>query len=526
MTGDELGSQRHGRLSRGLHLGLRARIAVVVAGVALVLSGAVSVMTLTVARGTLLDAREDAATRRAVANAQTVGLAVSGQDPGTNLQLTLSSLSDVGKPSVALDGGRTPVSLDPRYPVEDLPDALVDRALEDGEPAIMRYRSGGETLVAVAVPLDEPGAAFFEVSPLDDIESALSSIGLALLIAVVGSTAAAALLGYWASAYTIRPLTRMATAAEAVAEGDLTTRVPWDEYEHDHDLAPLAANFNDMVQTLEERIERDARFASDVSHELRSPLTTLRAGIQVLANNRDEMPERAQKALDLLELDVQRFAQLVEDLLEISRFDAGAVRLELEDVALLPMVRATVASLAAERVPVSHEPGIEDLVIACDRRRLARILANFIDNAEKYADGITNVSIEMEEPDPDDPDREPMVVIAVEDSGPGVPEDQRASVFDRFNRGTQGGSRGTDVGVGLGLALAAEHANLQGGAVWVEDRADGGQGARFVVALPCLDLGDGHDQGDLSAATPETTSNLTLTGEHRAITVADTGGRP
>jgi len=118
------------------------------------------------------------------------------------------------------------------------------------------------------------------------------------------------------------------------------------------------------------------------------------------------------------------------------------------------------------------------------------------------------------------------VRIGVEDAGPGVPESQRAAVFDRFNRGDQGGARGSDVGVGLGLALAAEHARLQAGRVWVEDRTDGGQGARFVVELPLHEVGHeiGHEHGsdtDLSLASPESTSNLTLTGEHRVISIGD-----
>ena len=191
----------------------------------------------------------------------------------------------------------------------------------------------GEPLVAVGVPLPRERAAYFEVYRLDDIDESLRSLGLTLLVATSLTTVVAGALGYWASRYTLRPINRIGDAAEAVALGQLDTRLDYAEYAHDADLAPLVANFNGMVSALEERIDRDARFASDVSHELRSPLTTLNAGIKVLANARDEMPERAQVALDLLSLDVERFTQLVEDLLEISRFDAGAVRLELDEVA-------------------------------------------------------------------------------------------------------------------------------------------------------------------------------------------------
>ena len=106
-----------------------------------------------------------------------------------------------------------------------------------------------------------------------------------------------------------------------------------------------------MAQALQDRIERDARFASDVSHELRSPLMTLAASIEVLENQRDELPERAQAALDLLVADVDRFQQLVEDLLEISRFDAGVARLELEEVHLAELVMQAVSYATDADVP-------------------------------------------------------------------------------------------------------------------------------------------------------------------------------
>ncbi|UDY35951.1 ATP-binding protein [Dermatobacter hominis] len=167
------------------------------------------------------------------------------------------------------------------------------------------------------------------------------------------------------------------------------------------------------------------------------------------------------------------------------------------------------------------------MVLACDKRRVARILANYLDNAEKYADGASGVFVERHVPEPDEiaagiPADELTVRIAVEDRGAGVPESERGRIFDRFNRGDQGGSRGSDVGVGLGLALVAEHARLQGGRVWVEDREDGGQGSRFVVELPLLAVDDVEE--DLSAATPEAASALTLTGEHTAITVGPQPG--
>src|SRR5205814_1669669 len=127
-----------------------------------------------------------------------------------------------------------------------------------------------------------------------------------------------------------------------------------------------------------------ARFASDVSHELRSPLMTLAASVEVLQARREEMPERAQTALDLLVADVSRFQGLVEDLLEISRFDAGAIRLHLEDLLVGEFVRQAVTVSSVRDAPVKISERGERMVIQGDRRRLARVVANLIDNARNH----------------------------------------------------------------------------------------------------------------------------------------------
>ena len=115
------------------------------------------------------------------------------------------------------------------------------------------------------------------------------------------------------------------------------------------------------------------------------------------------------------------------------------------------------------------------MVVRVDKRRFARVLANLLDNADKYAGGATEVTLEL---------RGEVVQIAIEDRGNGVPEAEREVIFDRFSRGSESGNRASDSGVGLGLALVDEHVRLHGGQVWVEDRRDGQPGARFVVELP------------------------------------------
>ncbi|MDQ2678836.1 MAG: HAMP domain-containing histidine kinase [Actinomycetota bacterium] len=533
-----------GNLLSGFQIGLRGRITLAVALVGLLLSVVLSVTTITVARSTLLDTREDSLSRQAVANSETVRANAGIDSPeATDLQTLLSSLPQGGIPSLIV-GGAGPgepvtVSVNPKYGVDVLPSELRTRVVEDRENSIMRFHSNGQPLLAVGVAVPDSDASYFEVNTLDDIDTAIRSLSLTLLVATALATIVAMALGFWASRYALHPLRRIGEAAESVALGQLDTRIDYDDYASDIDLAPLVANFNEMVSALQERIDRDARFASDVSHELRSPLTTLNASIEVLLNSRDELSERSGQALDLLNLDMRRFTQLVEDLLEISRFDAGAVRLELDTVALVPTVEAAVRIISDGDVPVEADPELADVAISCDKRRLMRILANFLDNASKYADGATAVFVERSDGHhdahhdnrPDAPlGQGPMIEIAVEDSGSGVPEAERTRIFDRFNRGDQGGARGTDLGVGLGLALAAEHARLQGGRVWVEDRHDGGQGSRFVLELPLNEPTDDDDDSlrldDLAAVTPEEAESFALTGELPAIRTDGLGDRP
>ena len=214
---------------------------------------------------------------------------------------------------------------------------------------------------------------------------------------------------------------------------------------------------------------------------------TLSASVEVMEARRQELPERAQAALDLLTSDVSRFQGLVEDLLEISRFDAGAIRLNLEDLPVAQFVRNAVAVSAAPLTPVTVTPRAERAMIHADRRRLARVIANLIDNARAYGGGDPEITITDADP-PDEPLTH--VQIAVEDHGPGVPIEERALIFERFARGATAGRRAGSEGAGLGLALVDEHVRIHGGRVWVDDRRDGEPGASFVIELPASDVAE------------------------------------
>jgi two-component system, OmpR family, sensor histidine kinase MtrB len=459
------------RLSLTRRLGLRARITLAFAVGALLLSALLAATTLALTRENLLNQREDSAT---VILFQNAGIIQRRINPEANIQEVLSSLFNplAGRSVLYFDDEYE--TLNPAYGEDALPAGLREAVL-GGQPARMRYELRGQMSLAVGVPIASADAAYFEITALDDLEDTLTALGVSLAGASLLTTLAGASFGWWASRRALRPLTGVSTAALALAAGRLDTRL---ESSDDPDLRPIASSFNDMAQALQDRIERDARFASDVSHELRSPLMTLAASIEVMDNQRDELPERARSALDLMVADIDRFQQLVEDLLEISRFDAGVVHLELEEVHLAELVMQAVSHSTEADVPVELDAELAGVVVQADKRRIVRVIANLLDNAAKYGGGATAVSLRQVDTG---------VQISVEDRGDGVPEADRAIIFDRFSRGGAAGRRGSSEGVGLGLALVAEHVNLHGGRVWVEERADGTPGARFTVELPVVE---------------------------------------
>jgi len=349
--------------------------------------------------------------------------------------------------------------------------------IDNREPRTMRIEVDKELVLAIGIPLDSADAAYFEFPSMQDVRSTLNSINLALTLAAVITTLLGVFLGAIVASRAVRPLTAASQAAQAIAGGRLDTRL---EETDDPDLSALTSSFNDMAAALELRVERDTRFTSDVSHELRSPLMTLAASVEVMHARREEMPERAQVALDLLIADVARFQGLVEDLLEISRFDAGAIRLNIEELLVGEFVRQAVAisSLPATSVLVSSTA--DQIIIRGDRRRLARVIANLVDNGRAYGGGELEISVFV----PDDEDPPSQVWITVEDHGLGVPLEERDLIFERFARGVVAGRRSGSDGAGLGLSLVDEHVKLHRGRVWVEERHDGTEGACFIIELP------------------------------------------
>lgn len=466
------------RQRRRRRLSLRARILWTFGVGTFVLAALLAVTTYGFTRSNLVDQRDRAGVSQAYANARRL---VSDLRSNPSSVQPLIDRLGATRPLVWYREAWT--AGDAQFGSEQLPAALASSVLERAVPARMITAVADQATLVIGIPLPEVGAAYFEFVSLEEVSSTLGSVTLSLLFAGAITTGFGILLGSIAARRAVRPLVGAAQAARTIASGRLDTRI---EASDDPDLGLLANAFNDMATALQQRVERDARFASDVSHELRSPLMTLSASVQVLQGRRDEMPERARTALDLLSADVERFQGLVEDLLEISRFDAGAVRLHLERLLVAEFVRQAVAVSSLPATPVIVEPGVDTLMIRGDKRRLARVIANLIDNARIHGGGEVEIHLGEIADTPETPDVDAglSVVISVEDHGPGVPHEDRSVVFERFARGLSAGRRGTSEGAGLGLSLVREHVRLHGGTVEVADRQDQTPGARFVIELP------------------------------------------
>jgi two-component system, OmpR family, sensor histidine kinase MtrB len=455
-------------------LGLRARVATAFALGALALSSALAGIGYVAVRSSIINQQLVSMRHQALANA--VLLRGELRVPGADVDSLISTL-DSGPNTGSLvytTGSWFPSSaaLSP----EQLPESLVTRVLL-GRPAqqLIAPRGGSELVVGVPIPPETSKsqfAAYFEIFDLADLTRTLHTLLAALTIAAIITTVAGAVLGSWAAARALRPLHETTRAALAIAGGSLNTRL---ESAHFTDLAALSSAFNQMVDQLQERIEREARFTSDVNHELRSPLTTLANSLSVLEARRDELPPKALQALDLLGAEVRRFRRLVDELLEISRFEASASDLSRDEVTIGSLVEHTVYATAAD-VPIQLAPGVAGRHISVDKRRFERIFANLFENAQRYAGGATMLAVE---------DHGDLVRFVVEDNGPGIAPEERDRIFERFSRGTSGRRRGLGDGTGLGLAIVVQHVRQHGGRVWVEDRPGGG--ARFIVELPALE---------------------------------------
>ncbi|MET8677730.1 HAMP domain-containing sensor histidine kinase [Streptomyces sp. NPDC004647] len=328
-------------------------------------------------------------------------------------------------------------------------------------------------------------------SERDDLNSLAWSLGIATGLALIGS----ALLAQAAATTVLRPVQRLGEAAKQLGEGKLDTRL---RVSGTDELADLSRTFNRTAESLEERVEelraREAasrRFVADMSHELRTPLTAITAVSEVLEDEADNLDPMIAPAVHLVVTETRRLGDLVENLMEVTRFDAGTARLVLDDVDVADQVTACIDARAwLDAVELDAKRGI---MARLDPRRLDVILANLIGNALKHGGSPVRVSVRtVAEGTP-----ESELIVEVKDHGPGIPEDVLPHVFDRFYKASA--SRPRSEGSGLGLSIALENAHIHGGDITAANSARGG--AVFTLRLP-LDasrLGPDEDEDEQDA---------------------------
>ncbi len=320
--------------------------------------------------------------------------------------------------------------------------------------------------------LPPSGPAFYFVRDAGTIESTLEQLRLALGVGALVLVGLALLAARFVARGVLAPVEEASRAAERIERGDLSARVAVTSGD---EFGAWADRFNRMAAALEESIGRleaaqgqNRRFVADVAHELRTPLSALVAEASILRDDLDSLPAGSRRAGELLVADVARLRILVDDLMEVSRFDADAEQVAAQSVDLIRVLETVVANRLPEaRLKVPSGP----LVVETDPRRLERIVGNLLDNAREHAPG-SPVEVRLEV-------TADAITIAVDDNGPGVEADRLERVFERFYKADPSRHGGSS---GLGLAIAAEHAALLGGELRATNRPEGG--LRIELRLP------------------------------------------
>jgi signal transduction histidine kinase len=380
--------------------------------------------------------------------------------------------------------------------LEALPADLRQR-VANGELAYAWTTVAGKPSLVIGGWAGVDGPAIYFIHDLKDLEDALAQLRLALVVGSVILILLALLVARVIARGVLAPVEAAGRAAERLEHGDLSARVP---VTSNDEFGTWAERFNRMADALADTIGRleaaeaqNRRFVADVAHELRTPLAALVAEASILREHLDELPTESRRAGELLVADVGRLRTLVDDLMEVSRFDAGAEQIASEPVDLGHLV----GSVSAARLPAAilHLP-TDPVVIETDPRRMERILGNLLDNAREHAAGApVEVSLAA------GPDA---IILAVADRGPGVPPDRLDRIFERFYKADPSRHGGSS---GLGLAIAAEHAALLGGRLSAVNRPDGGLRIEFRLPVTgSLPRGDetAMDGADAEAPIPRT----------------------
>jgi two-component system sensor histidine kinase MtrB len=333
----------------------------------------------------------------------------------------------------------------------------------------------------VVIPADGSIRTIYYLFPLDDVQQSLALVTRSLFTAGILLLLLIAALTWSLTRQIVTPIRLARRVAERLAAGQLQERL---RVSGEDDLARLATSFNQMATSLQRQIRQleelsrvQRRFVSDVSHELRTPLTTVRLAGSVLHEAREGFDPQTRRSAELLQTELDRFETLLVDLLEISRFDAGAAALDLDDVNLTDVVRRVVdgtrALADARGTRIAIKAPETPCVAEADVRRVERIVRNLVMNAIDHADS-SEIVVTVAADDQ-------AAAIAVRDHGVGLAVGEAAMVFNRFWRADPARAR-TSGGTGLGLAISLEDTHLHGG--WLQAWGKPHEGAQFRLTLP------------------------------------------
>lgn len=478
-------------------MSLRARILVVTVALFLVGLGAVNFTTYQFLSSFLVDRVDDQLEAAApqVAAELTRAAPVHRGDHG-------SFLPDGSYAALVDERGRVrreaAFAFDQEAPRPEIPRELIRSQAADGEPTLTTAPavSGQTEFRLLATPLSEEGTLVVAV-PLTEVRA---TERLLLLIGGVVSGLVLVAIGvaaYWLTRRELRPLERMVEKSGAIAAGDLSQRVEPDDPRTE--VGRLGGALNAMLAEIEsafaERLaaeERLRRFVADASHELRTPVTSIRGYAELFRRGAGDQPADLANVMRRIEQEGKRMGELVEELLLLARLDQG-LPLEHQPVDLAAVVDAAVdAARAAEPERPIDLDSQSPLVVLGAESRLRQVVDNLLTNARVHTPAGTPIHLRLAAEDED-------VVLEVADAGPGVPAEEADRIFERFYRTDRSRSR-SQGGVGLGLAIVHSVVEAHGGAVGY--RARPGGGSVFRVVLPPAPAADSADARPATAEHP------------------------
>ncbi|MFD7435499.1 ATP-binding protein [Streptomyces sp. NPDC059861] len=474
---------------RSWAFGLRVRLVLSFLLVAAVSAGTTAALTYREARSALLQTAQDTAVSSFRDQVQQTGWGLPVQREG--LEEVLRDLARKGKPrtwvvfaeygSLRASSGESPVSTvitpELRRAARANPNGSFERVVKDGVP----YLTIAMPTVFKASPdsVLPTGLVLYAVMRMTDEQVNVEALVTAARDGALPGLAVSLIPGLIASRSVLRPVRNLRRAAQSMGSGRLDTRIP---VRGSDELADLAHTFNESagqlersVQELREAEARARRFAADVSHELRTPLAGMLAVTEVLDEDADGLDADTARAVRLVSTETGKLAVLVEDLMEISRFDARAAELNADEVDVAEALRKTLQSRqwTDGRVRTELPDGIRARL---DPRRFDVVVANLVGNALRHGSAPVTVRLRSEAR----PEGPPVLITEVADSGPGIRPEALPHIFDRFYKADAARTR--SAGSGLGLAITRENVRLHGGTIRAGNLPGGG--AVFTVEIP------------------------------------------